>query len=151
MKATPENVEGEDLKNMPIEELMAHEKGILNLFEHTLKDSPKLTSAELLAHNISQEEYESIFHDHHASFYEKRAFVDMFRRKWREDKGLCSLFDKRQTYKKAKEGKRSPSNEYKNILGNIGSYKTSGDINHIMIPTVHQVSSTLDKSEHDRR
>lgn len=27
---------GEDLKGMPIEELIAHEKGILNLFEHAL-------------------------------------------------------------------------------------------------------------------
>ena len=25
----------------------------------------------------------------------------MFRRKWREDKGLCSLFEKRQLYKQA--------------------------------------------------
>ncbi len=32
--------EGEDLKNMPIEELIAHEKGILNLFEHALQGSP---------------------------------------------------------------------------------------------------------------
>jgi hypothetical protein len=43
---------------------------------------------------ITQEEYDSIFHDN-PTFYEKRAFVEMFRRKWREDKGFCSLFDKR--------------------------------------------------------
>jgi hypothetical protein len=36
--------DGEDLKSMPIEELMAHEKGILNLFEHALQGSPNRKS-----------------------------------------------------------------------------------------------------------
>jgi hypothetical protein len=36
LQTMQETKEGEDLKNMPIEELMAHEKGILNLFEHAL-------------------------------------------------------------------------------------------------------------------
>jgi chorismate mutase len=35
------------------------------------------------------------------TFYERRAFIDDFRRKWREDRGMVSLFDKRQMYKKA--------------------------------------------------
>ena len=79
MKNASDNLDGEDLKYMPIEELMAHEKGILNLFQHTLKDSPNITSAELLAFNISQDEYDSIFHDHQPSFNEKKAFIEMFR------------------------------------------------------------------------
>jgi hypothetical protein len=53
-----------------------------------------------IAQTISQDEYESIFHDN-PTFYEKKAFVEMFRRKWREDKGFCSIFDKRQLYKQA--------------------------------------------------
>jgi hypothetical protein len=60
-----------------------------------------------LAQTISQDQYDKIFHDHQATFYERKAFVDMFRKKWREDKGFCSIFEKRQIYKKAKEGKVS--------------------------------------------
>jgi hypothetical protein len=92
-----ETKEGDDLKSMPIDELVAHEKGILNLFEHALQGSPQNDSqlGVPLAQTISQDQYDKIFHDHQATFYERRAFVDMFRKKWREDKGLCSLFDKR--------------------------------------------------------
>jgi hypothetical protein len=46
-------------------------------------------------------QYESIF-DNPPTFYEKKAFVDVFRKKWREDKGYCSMFDKRNQYKSAK-------------------------------------------------
>jgi hypothetical protein len=66
------------------------------------------------------------------SFYERRAFIDDFRRKWREDTGMVSLFDKRQMYKKAnlriksahettnvKKGK-SP-HQIKKTLGIMGS------------------------------
>jgi hypothetical protein len=40
--------------------------------------------------------------EHKPSFNEKKAFVSMFRRKWKEDKGYCSLFDKRKSVKLAK-------------------------------------------------
>lgn len=33
------------------------------------------------------------------TFYERKAFKDDFRRKWKEDKGMVSMFDKRQLYK----------------------------------------------------
>lgn len=33
------------------------------------------------------------------TFYERKAFKDDFRRKWKEDKGMVSMFDKRQQYK----------------------------------------------------
>jgi hypothetical protein len=79
---------------------VAHEKGILNLLDKE-EEVQRLTK---IAQTISQDEYESIFHDN-PTFYEKKAFVDMFRRKWREDKGFCSLFDKRQLYKQALQGK----------------------------------------------
>lgn len=79
----------ENFRAMPITELLAHEKGILNLLE-----------AESVE-QVTQDDYNSIFNDTTTSFYEKKAFVDLFRRKWREDKGLCSLFDKRQMYKQA--------------------------------------------------
>ena len=47
---------------------------------------------------LTQIEYDSIF-DNPPTFPEKKAFVDVFRKKWREDKGYCSVFDKRQTFK----------------------------------------------------
>ncbi len=82
---------------MPITELIAHERGILNLLDKSLA-AAESSSEPLIIPNplsiISQDEYDSIFHDN-PTFYEKRAFVEMFRRKWREDKGLCSIFDKR--------------------------------------------------------
>lgn len=49
---------------------------------------------------LSQAEYESIF-DNAPSFQEKKAFIDVFRKKWKEDKGYCSLFDKRNAFKQA--------------------------------------------------
>ena len=81
---------------MPIEELIAHEKGILNLLrkQQTERELPPNAIKIPQPQTISQDEYESIFHDN-PTFYEKKAFVEMFRRKWREDKGLCSLFEKR--------------------------------------------------------
>ena len=41
------------------------------------------------------------------TFYERKAFVDDFRRKWREDKGMVSLFDKRQKYRLANQRVKS--------------------------------------------
>lgn len=107
----------DDFKHMPISELMVHEKGILNLLDVCDKSPTALGSnskeTPYFALGISQEEYDSIFHDN-PTFYEKRAFVEMFRRKWREDKGLCSLFDKRPMYRKAAAaGKQS---DMKNLL-----------------------------------
>jgi len=59
VKTLHETKEGDDLKNMPIEELIAHEKGILNLFEHSLQISPKrlenLQAGVPLAQTISQD------------------------------------------------------------------------------------------------
>jgi len=40
--------------------------------------------------------------EHKPSFNEKKAFVGMFRKKWKEDKGYCSLFDKRKSARMAK-------------------------------------------------
>ncbi len=37
------------------------------------------------------------------TFYECKAFLDDFRRRWKYDKGLVSLFEKRQKYKLANE------------------------------------------------
>lgn len=45
-------------------------------------------------------EYDSIF-ENPPTFQEKKAFVDVFRRKWKEDKGYCSIFDKRAIYRNA--------------------------------------------------
>ena len=49
----------------------------------------------VLNHNKDEENY--------VSFYERKAFVDDVRRKWKEDQGLVSLFDKRQKYKIANQ------------------------------------------------
>ena len=50
---------------------------------------------------LSQYEYETIF-GKDPSFNEKRAFVGDVRKKWKEDKGYCSMFDKRGKYRQAK-------------------------------------------------
>lgn len=42
---------------------------------------------------LEQNQYQTIF-EHKPSFNEKKAFVGMFRKKWKEDRGYCSLFDK---------------------------------------------------------
>lgn len=49
---------------------------------------------------MSPEEYESIF-EHQPSFYEKKAFSELFMRKWKEEKGYCSKFTRRPIYKEA--------------------------------------------------
>jgi hypothetical protein len=54
---------------------------------------------------LSKLEYESIF-ENPPTFQEKKAFVEVFRKKWREDKGYCSLFDKLQAYKSAAQRSR---------------------------------------------
>ena len=94
---------------MNIDELKQHENGILNLFEeekhmaqydsHNKIDAKTGKSKSYV--RLSQFEYDTIF-ERDPSFNEKKAFVDVFRRKWREDKGYCSMFDKRSNYKLAK-------------------------------------------------
>ena len=112
---------GGQFDHMNIDELKQHENGILNLFEG------EKNIAKYVSHNkpsdtkdvpngqkfkkyvrLSQYEYETIF-EKDPSFNEKKAFVEVFRKKWKEDKGHCSMFDKRQNYRKAKSaaiGKR---------------------------------------------
>jgi tRNA1(Val) A37 N6-methylase TrmN6 len=101
---------------MSINELKLHEKGILNLFESQQAVAKMISHNKQMgeAHNIknqdpnifesklSQQEYDSIF-DNPPTFQEKKAFVEIFRKKWREDKGYCSLFEKLQVYKQARE------------------------------------------------
>ena len=104
---------GSHFNYMNIDELKQHENGILNLFEG------ERNIGRYVSHNnealtglggghksrkyvrLSQREYDTIF-EKDPSFNEKKAFVEVFRRKWKEDKGYCSLFDKRQKYRKAK-------------------------------------------------
>lgn len=90
---------------MSIYELKQHEKGILNLYEsatskrqviHNKNDS----SSNIFDIRLSQMEYDSIF-DNPPTFEEKKAFIEVFRKKWREDKGYCSMFDKRAFFKGA--------------------------------------------------
>lgn len=107
---------------MNIDELKQHENGILNLFEgekniakYVSHNKPAYaTEANKLGQKskkyvrLSQLEYETIF-EKDPSFNEKKAFVEVFRRKWKEDKGYCSMFDKRAKFRKAKSaylGKR---------------------------------------------
>jgi hypothetical protein len=94
-----------NFNKMTINELKQHEKGILNLYES------QQAMAKMISHNknesgegnifdikLTQTEYDSIF-DNPPTFPEKRAFIEVFRKKWREDKGYCSMFEKMQTYK----------------------------------------------------
>lgn len=90
---------------MEINQLKQHESGILDMFEGDKQ------LAKYVSHNkarmqssyvrLKSDEYGTIF-EHKPSFNEKKAFVGMFRKKWKEDKGYCSLFDKRKTAKLAK-------------------------------------------------
>lgn len=50
---------------------------------------------------LNQDQYADIF-EHAPSFNEKKAFVNVFRKKWKEDKGYCSLFDKLRNCRLAK-------------------------------------------------
>ena len=91
---------------MSIHELLKHEKGMLNLYEqqllkhrHTFSNMNK-GKESVFGVKLSSYEYDSIF-DSPPTFYEKRAFVDLFRKKWKEDRGFCSLFEKRPIYKQA--------------------------------------------------
>lgn len=65
---------------------------------------------------LSQLEYESIF-DNPPTFPEKKAFVEVFRKKWREDKGYCSVFEKLSSYKNAvsKSRERGSKSELSNL------------------------------------
>ena len=95
---------------MNINELKQHENGILNLFEgkkdlaryvsHN-KVNPKTGQPNRQYVRLSQKEYQTIF-EKNPSFREKKAVVDQFRRKWKEDKGYCSMFEKRKNFKDAK-------------------------------------------------
>jgi len=114
---------------MEINELKQHEKGILNLFEGEGQ------MAKYVSHNktslaggrgsksttyvrLSQVEYESIF-ERDPSFNEKKAFVDVFRRKWKEDKGYTSMFHRRQGYKLAKSASNDALDRRRRTKSNL--------------------------------
>ncbi|CAI2360928.1 unnamed protein product [Moneuplotes crassus] len=86
---------------MELNDLVRHEKGILNLYKNdevpaSLKKSinnPK----SIFKINLTKEDYSGIF-DKDSSFYEKQAFAAIFRKKWKKDQGYCSLFDKRKKF-----------------------------------------------------
>ena len=46
------------------------------------------------------------------TFYQKKALRDDFRRKWNEDQGLVSIFDKRWIYKQANNRVKSAANNF---------------------------------------
>eukprot|EP00347_Sterkiella_histriomuscorum_P015741 403355857 len=95
----------QDFKAMKLQELIQHENGILNLInahdqnnlEGDLQNcGEKGINQQLLkclysntqregssnGFKITKEEYESIF-QHNPTFYERKAFVDIFRKKWK--------------------------------------------------------------------
>jgi hypothetical protein len=88
---------------MSINELKQHEKGILNLYESQGRrvSHNKVEPSNIFDIKLTQLEYESIF-DNPPTFPEKKAFVEVFRKKWREDRGYCSVFEKLQNYKEAR-------------------------------------------------
>lgn len=100
---------------MNIHELKQHEVGILNLYEqntgYKIKHNKTDNGMNIFDIRLSAGEYDSIF-DNPPTFQEKKAFVEVFRKKWKEDKGYCSVFDKRSIYKAAKNSNIKPSLEY---------------------------------------
>ena len=91
---------------MGITQLKQHEHGILDIFEGDRQLARYLSHNNNIAKHKSyqrlhQDQYLDIF-DHTPSFNEKKAFVGVFRKKWKEDKGYCSLFDKLRNVRLAK-------------------------------------------------
>ena len=87
---------------MDIMELKQHEKGILNLYDQSVplkyNHNKDETGQNIFDIKLTANEYESIF-DCPPTFDEKKAFIEVFKKRWKEDKGYCSVFDKRQLYK----------------------------------------------------
>lgn len=92
---------------MNVNDLVRHERGILNMFNipktstHNQHDPENIFNVHL-----NRNEYDAIF-ENPASFYEKQALAEIFRKKWKEDQGYCSLFLKRPAYKEAKNSRLS--------------------------------------------
>lgn len=70
---------------------------ILHIFSIKEKHRNRYSSCEF-GHQLSKQEYDRIF-DKTSSFYERQAFVDLIRKKWKLTKGYCSKFDKIGKYK----------------------------------------------------
>lgn len=113
---------------MKLDDLLRHEKGILNVLDTSIQNKgtvkewlnyaiakrpnwnhsisqikgPKLDQKQnpIFSVKLSVDEYDSVFKQN-PSFYEKQAFVELFRKKWKEDNGYCSKFQKRGAYKEA--------------------------------------------------
>ena len=85
---------------MKINELKQHEHGILNMFEGDQEQGRK-SHNKPSGNRLSHKEYDKIF-ARNPSFNEKKAFVDLFRKKWRGDKGYASMFDRMRSYRIAK-------------------------------------------------
>eukprot|EP00347_Sterkiella_histriomuscorum_P022517 403338193 len=108
---------------MSIYELKQHEKGILNLYDTVnqsvpqkiLHNKPSQGQSNVFDVRLSQNEYDSIF-DSVPSFKEKKAFIEVFRKKWKEDKGFCSMFDKRQAFKQALDEKRKSFTKIRDVM-----------------------------------
>ena len=95
----PDEVE-QNFNYMKINELKQHEHGILNMFDGE-EGKKSVNHNKPTGNRLSQREYDQIF-SRNPSFNEKKAFVDLFRRKWRGDKGYSSMFDRMRSYRIAK-------------------------------------------------
>ena len=73
------------------------------------------------------------------SFYERKAYVDDFRRKWRADKGLVSMFDKRHLYRAQRADYREAQNRVKSAVPTqVGIKKRNKRDAGSKKPVVHQ-------------
>ena len=95
-----------------------HEKGILQLAEDDIQAKKRQTRNNKMSTSqigsmsqntlglgtdarISRDEYNQIF-DRDPTFNERKAFVNVFRKQWKDDMGYGSMFNRRKSYKLAK-------------------------------------------------
>ena len=103
---------------MSLNELKMHEKGILQIAEDDITairrvtKNNKLSTSQIgsLSQNnlglgadtkLTKDEYNQIF-DRDPTFNERKAFVNVFRKQWKDDLGYGSAFNRRKSYKMAK-------------------------------------------------
>ncbi|CAI2361703.1 unnamed protein product [Moneuplotes crassus] len=112
----PKNV----LDRLNIHDLNNHERGILGV-----KKAKKVPKSSGFGKALTKKEYEKIF-DRKSSFYEKKAFVGLIRKKWKVTKGYCSKFEKIPLYRLSSKKSRTriPNPDITqnlNINQNVGS------------------------------
>ena len=81
---------------MDIGQVRQHENGILNIFDNRTQVSHNKLPRDTIS--FEAQDYALIF-DHEPSFYEKKAFTQVLRRKWMQDMRLVGQLARRKQLK----------------------------------------------------